>query len=171
MGQSRVPREASASVCRRRVDFCFFFSCIASSHDTRKRSRFTFRRRFLVRGALERVEEIMSRKVRGLARRARGRVAGAREAQARVRPQSRFERWHAVVVRARVAFPGPSLAPWREKRNAFLSRNKPSGDTRRAFGGARAYLEPLGQTQTLVQRGFLSEPLRARLQTHAKPFG
>lgn len=113
----------------------------------------------------------MSRKVRGLARRARGRVAGALEAQARVRPQSRFERWHAVVVRARVAFPGPSLAPWREKRNAFLSRNKPSGDTRRAFGGARAYLEPLGQTQTLVQRGFLSEPLRARLQTHAQPFG
>lgn len=75
------------------------------------------------------------------------------------------------MVRARVAFPGPSLAPAREKRNAFLSRNKPSGDTRRAFGGARAYLEPLGQTQTLVQGGFLSEPLRARLQTHAQPFG
>jgi hypothetical protein len=89
------------------------------------------------RGSLERVDEIMSRKVRGLARRARGRVAGALEAQARVRRQSRLERWHAVVVCARVAFPGPSLAPWREKRNAFLSRNKPSGDTRRAFGGAR----------------------------------
>lgn len=171
MGQSRVPREASASVCRRRVDFCFFFR--ASHHrTTRENARGSVSSSISrSRGSLERVEEITSRKVRGLARRARGRVAGAREAQARVRPQSRLERWHAVVVRARVAFPGPSLAPWREKRNAFLSRNKPSGDTRRVFGGARAYLEPLGQTQTLVQRGFLSEPLRARLQTHAKPFG
>ena len=170
MGQSRVPREASASVCRRRVDFCFFFR--ASHHrTTRENARGSVSSSISRSRGSERVEEILSRKVRGLARRARGRVAGAREAQARVRPQSRLEGWHAVVVRARVAFPGPSLAPWREKRNAFLSRNKPSGDTRRAFGGARAYLEPLGQTQTLVQRGFLSEPLRARLQTHAKPFG
>ena len=51
-------------------------------------------------------------------------------------------------ARARFAFPEASPAPARDARETpFTGRkNKPSERTGRAFGGARAYLEPLGQT-------------------------